>query len=146
MSEPATSTEKTAVMSPCPSTPGPARSARDMTICAMEAGKPEGPNGSPAAAASSLCASAKRVMESASTRTWRPVSAKILRHAHHRGRRPRPRQRRPVRGRGDDDAFPQRRLAQRVRDEIPNFASTLADQADDDHVGLHRRGERGKQA
>ena len=76
MSDPATSTDRTAVISPCPSAPGPARSLSAMIICAIEAGNPDGPKGSPTAAATSACASAKRVIESAKSRTCAPASRK----------------------------------------------------------------------
>ena len=76
MSDPATSTEKIAVMSPDPSGPGPERSASAMIICEVEGGKPRWLGASPEASAISRCASAKRVIESARNSTCRPASRK----------------------------------------------------------------------
>ena len=64
------------MISPWPCAPGPARSQRDMTCCAMDGGKPRRLAGSPVAAATSRCASANLVMESASIKTWAPWSRK----------------------------------------------------------------------
>ena len=76
MSEAATSTEKMPVMSPLPNGPGPARSQSAAIRLAVEGGKPRRDGASPAVRAISRWASAKRVSESMSRRTWRPWSRK----------------------------------------------------------------------
>ena len=76
MSEAATSTLKTAVMSPLPNGPGPARSQSAAIRFAVEGGKPRSVGASPAVSAISRCASAKRVSELRRRRTCRPWSRK----------------------------------------------------------------------
>ena len=116
-----------------------------MTICRHR--RPESPEGGgaeparPAAAASSLCASAKRVMESASTRTCRPVSRKysatLLLVAAARARDS---------AAGSEVAATTTHFAQRASPRCPPTKSRTSrprvpDQADDDHVrAIHRRG------
>ena len=76
MSEAATSTLKTPVMSPLPNGPGPARSQSAAIRFAVEGGKPRRLGASPAVSAISRCASAKRVSESIRSSTCRPWSRK----------------------------------------------------------------------
>ena len=92
--------------------------------------------GSPMASAISRCACAKRVSESISSSTLLAAIAEIF---GDRGREPgavQAHQRRIVGGRRHDDRAPHAVGPESVADEFLDLAAALADQADDDDVGI----------
>ena len=141
MSEPATSTEKTAVMSPDPSTPGPARSAqamiagRDRRGIAAQGGDLTPGKGNLAVG---LGKAGDRIGQQ---QDMQPLVAEMLGHGHGGPGAAAADQGRLVGGCGDDDGALHPLGSQHAFDEFAQFPATFADQRDDHDIGADPAGE-----
>src|SRR5690606_32417505 len=127
MSDPATSTERTAVMSPELPAPGPARSATPIIARAEEGGQPRKDPLSPGASA-----------------TWRYMQAlvaEMLGHRHGRQGAAAAHQRRLVRGRRHHDRPRHAFRPQHPFGEIAQLAPAFADQRNHHHIRRQPAGE-----